>query len=304
MEAKNINVLIIGVTGHGKSTLGNFMLQQQVFESGGGMIAVTSEAKKETRTIQGVDLTIIDTVGFSDDLGPLENHLEQICHALDVCDGGIDAVIFAIKSTERFTTSISTVLTEMYQISDLWDHCFVAFTNAKGLGNTDAEQVSQIQMNLANPRCPGSLKTLLNKVQQRYIVVESKDDMGHNYHTTKMSQILQMINNIKQCTPGPYTNRSFQLAFTKYKEAKEKERIKEKQKEEQQRLLEQQKRQIEEQQRQLAEQQRRQQLENEKRQQEIQKQLEEERRRTAELQRQQQSMHVCNGRGHNKCTIS
>jgi len=64
---RNINILIIGVTGHGKSTLGNFMLQQQVFQSGGGMIAVTSEAKKETRTVQGVNLTIIDTVGFSND---------------------------------------------------------------------------------------------------------------------------------------------------------------------------------------------------------------------------------------------
>jgi len=28
---RNINILMIGVTGHGKSTSGNFMLQQQVF---------------------------------------------------------------------------------------------------------------------------------------------------------------------------------------------------------------------------------------------------------------------------------
>ncbi|XP_065888142.1 uncharacterized protein [Dysidea avara] len=297
----NINILIIGVTGNGKSTLGNFILQQQVFQSGLGMIAVTSEAKKETRKIQGVDLTIIDTVGFSDDLGPLENHLDQICHALDVCKGGIDAVIFAIKSTERFTTSISTVLTEMYQISDLWDHCFVAFTSAKGLGNTESEQVHKILSNLAHPRCPESLKTLLNKVQQRYILVESKDDMGDNYHATKMGQLFQMVSNIKQCTPGPYTNRSFQLAFTKYKEAKEKERLKEIQQQEQQRILEQQRIQIQQQQRQLEEQRQRQQRENERRQQEIQRQLEEERRRNAQLQQQQR--YYNSSRRSDDCTI-
>ena len=140
----------------------------------------------------------------------------------------------------------------MYQISDLWDHCFVAFTNAKGLGKTEVEQVSQIQYNLAQPRCPESLKTLLNKVQQRYIVVESVDDMGDSYHATKMSQILQMVDSIKQCTPGPYTNRSFQLAFNKYKEAKEKEWRKEIERQEEQRLLlEEKRRQIEQQQTQL-----------------------------------------------------
>jgi len=90
MERK-INILVIGVTGNGKSTLGNFMLQQQVFEP---VIAVTTEAKKETRMVQGVELTIIDTVGFADDLRHMKDLLDQICNALKASDGGIDAVIF------------------------------------------------------------------------------------------------------------------------------------------------------------------------------------------------------------------
>ena len=93
MERK-INILVIGVTGNGKSTLGNFMLQQQVFEPGPGLIAVTTEAKKETRMVQGVELTIIDTVGFADDLRHMKDLLDQICNALKASDGGIDAVIF------------------------------------------------------------------------------------------------------------------------------------------------------------------------------------------------------------------
>jgi len=288
METEKLNILIIGNTGNGKSTLGNFMLNAEKFPSGPGMITVTTEATKETRTIQGVDLTVIDTVGFSDDC-PLENHMEQISQALDACTGGIDAVVFAIKSSERFTTSVSDVLTEMYQISDLWDHCFVIFTNAKGLGNTDAEQTSKIPEQLTEERCPESLKILLNKVQQRYIVVESKDDMGDNYYATKMSQILQVVNDIKQCTPSPYTNRSFQLAFSKYKKTKETEQMKEIERQRQQRLLEEQQKQLEQQQQQLEEERLKNQKQEEERkrqQQELQRKLEEERRRAAELQRQ------------------
>ncbi|XP_065886639.1 GTPase IMAP family member 7-like [Dysidea avara] len=308
METEKLNILIIGSTGNGKSTLGNFMLNAEMFQSGPGMIAVTAEVTKETRTIQGVDLTVIDTVGFSDDLGPLENHLEQISQALDVCTGGINAVVFAIKASERFTTAISDVLTEMYQTSDLWDHCFVVFTNAKGLGNTDAEQTSKVPKQLTDERCPESLKTLLDKVQQRYVVVESKDDMGDNYHATKMSQIFQMVNNIKQHTPGPYTNRSFQLAFSKYKDAKEKERTKEIQQQEQQRLLEEQKKQLEQQQKQLEEERQRREEEQKRQEEELQRKLEGEIRRTAELQRQREEeerrRRRKRKRSSNKCVIS
>jgi len=95
-----INILITGATGSGKSTLGNFMFQQQVFKSSSGVVVVTTEAKKETRRVQGVDMTVIDSVGFG--LGPLENHLDQICNALNSCDGGIDAVIIAFNSTAHF----------------------------------------------------------------------------------------------------------------------------------------------------------------------------------------------------------
>ena len=195
------------------------MFKEQDFQSASGIAIPT----KETGMIQGVNVTIV-TVGFSYYLGP---HMEQISQALDIFTSGINAVIFDINSIECFTINVYNVLTEMYQKLGLWDHCLVVFSNAKALGSTDTEQVYQIQRKLAHPRCPASLRTLLNKVQQRYIVVESKYDMGDNYHNTKMGQILQMVKNIKQHTPGPYNHRSFQFAFSKYREAKEKDGMKE-----------------------------------------------------------------------------
>ena len=290
MESKNINILIIGKTGNGKSTLGNFMLGEDIFQAGKGMLPVTMTAAKATKPLQGINLTVIDTVGFADS-EPTENHLEQIGEALDACTSGINAVIFAINSCERYTADISTVLSELYQISDLWNHCFVVFTNAKELGINDTEQTSQIPAHLLHERCPEGLKTLLNKVQQNYIVVESVDDMGDSYCPTKMSQILQMVDKIKQNTPGPYTSKSFQVAFSKYKEDKENERTKEIQRQEQQRLLEEQQRQLEQQKKQLEEERlRNQRLEEERKrqQEELQRKLEEERRQAAELQHQRE----------------
>jgi len=231
------------------------MLNEEIFQSGAGVISTTAKA---TRSIQGVNLTVIDSVGFSDDSKSLESNLGQIIQAMHACTDGINAVIFVVKANDHYTTSISDVLTEMYQISDLWDCCFVVFTNAKELGNTDAEQANKILEQLSDEGCPKNFKALLQRVQQRYAVVESKHDMGENYISTKMGQILQMVNKIKKCIPGPYTSYSFQLAFTKYKETKEEERIKEMHCQEQQRSLEEQQEQLEQQQQQ------KQQLEEEK----------------------------------------
>ena len=60
MEKENINILLIGLPGHGKSSLGNFLLGKQIFE-------VSDACELCTRNISSYssgNLTIIDTPGF------------------------------------------------------------------------------------------------------------------------------------------------------------------------------------------------------------------------------------------------
>lgn len=228
-------MLIVGISGHGKSALSNFILQEDVFQSGFGFIPVSKKAEKRTKKIQGVQFNIIDTVGFSDGPGLQEHHLNQISDGLVSFCGGINAIVFVIKSTERFTINISTILTDLQEMSDVWDHCFVVFTNIRGIASTESEQLGAVQQMLAHPSCPESLTSLMRMVNNRYMVVESVIPMGDNYYTSKVNEMIKMIRHLKT---EPYTNRMFQVAFSKYKEAKEKAEISETRLLEQQQSLE------------------------------------------------------------------
>ena len=215
-ENNFVNMLIVGISGHGKSALSNFILQEEVFQSGIGFIPVSKKAEKQAKIIQGVTFTIIDTVGFSDGPGLQEHHLNQISDALEVFSNGINAIVFVIKSTERFTINISTILTDLQEMSDIWDHCFVVFTNIRGIASTESEQLCAIQQMLAHSSCPESLTSLMRMVNNRYMVVESVSSMGDNYYMLKINEMMKVIKHLK---PEPYTNRMFQVAFSKYKEA-------------------------------------------------------------------------------------
>ena len=182
------------------------------------------QATKRSKTIQGINFNIVDTVGFSDGPSLQEHHLDQIRSALDLFSNGINAVIFVIKSTEQFSVDISTILTGLQGMSDIWDHCFVVFTNSKELANTESGQLSKIKQMLANPSCPESLTSLMKIVNNRYMVVESLLPMGDDYHMNKMNEIIKMIKCLKT---KPYTNEMFQIAFSNYKKAKEKAEINE-----------------------------------------------------------------------------
>ena len=240
-----LNTLVIGITGHGKSTLSNFIFQENVFQTDLGFVPVTKKEAKRSMTIQGVNFNIIDTVGFSDGPTLQEHHVHQIGNALGNFSGGINAVIFVIKSTERFTIDVSKILTGLQEMSDIWDHCFVVFTNSKGLANTESEQLTIIQQMLSHPSCPESLTSLMKMVNNRYMVVESVSPMGDDYHMNKMNEMIEMIKRLKT---EPYTNVMFQIAYSKYKEAKEKAEISEAKLREQQQLLDDQEKQFKEQQ--------------------------------------------------------
>ena len=234
-ENNTINMLIVGISGHGKSALSNFILQENAFQSGVGFIPMSKKAEKRTKIIQGINFSIMDTVGFSDGPGLQEHHLTQISNALEFFSDGINAIVFAIKSTERFTINISAILTDLQEMSDIWDHCFVVFTNIRAIASTESEQLCAIQQMLAHPSCPESLTSLIRMVNNRYMVVESVFPMGNDYYVLKISEIIKMITHLK---PEPYTNRMFQVVFSKYKEAKEQAKISETRLLEQQHSLE------------------------------------------------------------------
>eukprot|EP01119_Soliformovum_irregulare_P004418 TRINITY_DN15410_c0_g1_i1.p1 TRINITY_DN15410_c0_g1~~TRINITY_DN15410_c0_g1_i1.p1 ORF type:complete len:410 (-),score=110.76 TRINITY_DN15410_c0_g1_i1:83-1231(-) len=76
-------ILIIGKTGEGKSTLGNMLVKENRFVTGGGVNGVTMYHQAEIFNEDDIEWRIIDTIGFCD---PNLNPREVLYRIADCCN--------------------------------------------------------------------------------------------------------------------------------------------------------------------------------------------------------------------------
>ena len=103
MEKENINILLIGLSGHGKSSLGNFLLGKQIFKVSGGCELCT----RNISSYASGNLTIIDTPGFYSVNNYNQNNnilfIKEIKEYIDKSKN-ITAILIVISSHEKRIT--------------------------------------------------------------------------------------------------------------------------------------------------------------------------------------------------------
>ena len=223
--AGTIKLLLMGIVGQGKSTLGNFIVKDpDTFKTCTSMASVTGEAKKATLEYNGKSYCVVDTPGFCDS--------EQILHERSVLievqrgiemtfdsDGqpGVDAVILVISAGERFGKDQEEFLASLEKLH-FWKYVIVAFTNADRLGN-DPEM--ELQKTLENPRTSPILKQLMETVSNRYVLLNAIDLSNDNYQV-KMDQITKLVEGIQEgCNHQPYTSEMFEKVAKEIKSKQE-----------------------------------------------------------------------------------
>lgn len=101
----NLKILLLGETGVGKSSLGNFLLGQGLFKVNDTPDAVTLEIEKIERN----GLTIIDTPGFNSPRGDIENFKNIMYYIKSL--GELNGIIIVMNSREnRISEAIQTML--------------------------------------------------------------------------------------------------------------------------------------------------------------------------------------------------
>ena len=152
-EYKNkINIIMIGHTGAGKSQLGNSILQREVFEVGHGNDSKTEIKKEGFGTLNGLDLRIIDTRGFSDTKENEQDHKDdwKKIAELFVIDLSIDGIIFVFNFTDKRKgqqyKNLIQKLKELFGTEILKQRLKIVFTNAK-YGLEYEEEMEEIQAN-------------------------------------------------------------------------------------------------------------------------------------------------------------
>ena len=220
--------MLTGITGVGKSTACNFLLGEKIFDVGQGMIPVTSKSGEHTAVVNSRELKVIDTPGFCEDnVKDGEEDLTELGKAILFARDGVHAIGLVINASQRVTSSQMTLLKELELFGELWPFMFIIFTAAKGYGLTEKEQRNAIDKMYENPSCPKTVKMLLDKVDKRYIVLESID-ASPDYKVKKVEEFFKMVDRIYSTNKRLYTNELFKRAAQLYQEEKEKGKNKEK----------------------------------------------------------------------------
>eukprot|EP01084_Bolivina_argentea_P028060 52189_1 len=129
-------IVLLGITGHGKSTFGNRLCGNIVFETSDALDSETQEIKKVTikPNINNINnkISVIDTPGNFDSHGTDRRHANNLVEYLKGC-GGINAFIIVKSYTvSRYDVKFKQYLCFLSKMlgTNFWTHVSVILTHA------------------------------------------------------------------------------------------------------------------------------------------------------------------------------
>ena len=217
-------IVFSGVTGTGKSTAGNFLLKKEAFLTEDGLISCTEECSASISMICGKKVRIIDTPGFFDEFTSTEENLKELSRVLTFAKDGIHAFAFVMRYG-RFTKACKEGIQQLQQLKGVQPFVFILLTNSKKNGITTTATDKYIEQCLTSNRCAPGLRTLMEIVEKRVVMLEAVDFISESYHEEKCNEFLMMIEKVHQRNGNRmYTTVMFQHAAKVYEQVKQKQR--------------------------------------------------------------------------------
>ena len=204
----------------GQSTAGNFFLNKECFPTEQGFNACTERCSVATSIICGKKVKIIDMPGFHE-FSFTENHFKELSRALTLAKDGIHAFAFVMRYGQ-FTKACKEAIQLLHMFTDGLSFVFILLTHAKREGVTTAETAEYIEQCLTSNHCTPGLRTLMEDVENRVIMLEAVDHIAENYHQQKCNELIMMVEKIhKRNGDKVYTNTMLQHAAMVYEYAKQ-----------------------------------------------------------------------------------
>ena len=199
--SRNINVLLFGKTGAGKSTLGNFLTQRKTFEVVTGFLAGTGKAAKESRFVvingDSFNMHVFDTPGLAEAVHTDSQNLDEIIKGImNIVENGepvIHVMIYVLSAADRFTKDEARIVQYFAnEGKNFWSHFILVITNGQRYGQTDEERYSKLDTMLKSPKCPPDLKSLVGNIEKQCIII-IESEAGNNEIEAKRTELYQMI---------------------------------------------------------------------------------------------------------------
>ncbi|KAL7375446.1 hypothetical protein ABVT39_017511 [Epinephelus coioides] len=201
-------VVILGKTGAGKSSLANTILGEKPFKVDDTANSGTTACQVETRSVNGKNITLVDTPGFFDTDRPEEELKREILRCITECVPGPHAFLIVLK-VEKFTEHEKAVINKIRQYfsEEVFKYATVVFTHGDQLkGQTIKEFVCQ-NKSLSDlvKKCGGHCHVIDNEYWKN-----SQQDEHKNKH--QVEELLKTIDGITEANEGRcYTNEMLQV---------------------------------------------------------------------------------------------
>ncbi|EDR23769.1 hypothetical protein, conserved [Entamoeba dispar SAW760] len=127
---KQTKLLLIGETGVGKSSLGNFILKKNVFKGCDSLNSETKDAVGYFGEGDRSDIFVVDTPGLNDTSGFDSKNIQTIFNCVKAT--GLQGIVLTMDYNNlRFSTNLKYIIKFIYDIfefKDIWKHVCIVWT--------------------------------------------------------------------------------------------------------------------------------------------------------------------------------